>query len=258
MFSAKGEEMTTSEKIVWILKRLGEPPFEMTASELASEMLLERSGVYKILQTLTDSGILIKSEHTKRYSVGPAIYRLGVLYSERKGIWELAEPILKNISAVTEQTVSIGILEGTQPILAYRIESPHEIRLANRIGSKYPFYAGAIGKLLTAYLPADDLLKVLDQDKMIARASQTITDKEALTEEYRKIRALGYAHSDEENTPGAFGISAPLFDKYGNVRSCICIAGKKKHFSEKRIRTWTKLLLSSAEELSYRMGYREK
>lgn len=44
---------------------------------------------------------MVQKQSTKKYSVGPALYRLGSVYSERKGIWDIASPVLKAISKIT-------------------------------------------------------------------------------------------------------------------------------------------------------------
>ena len=41
--------MNSIEKAVWLLKRLGEPPFELGMTELAEEIGYDTSRIHKIL-----------------------------------------------------------------------------------------------------------------------------------------------------------------------------------------------------------------
>lgn len=247
--------MNSTEKVVWLLKRLGEPPFELGVSELAEEMGYDRSGIYKILRNLVDGGLIVQSNSTKKYSVGPALYRLGFVYSERKGIWEIASPVLKAISKITEETVSIGIREGDEAIMAHKLESPHVIRLEDKVGRKYPLNAGAIGKLLAAYHDEERVKKILETSILEKKTETTIVDVEELLMEYEIIRKNGYATSNAENRAGSYGISAPIYSKDGVVRACLCIAGQKYRFTDRKIKSWINLVVDGANEISHRLGY---
>lgn len=247
--------MKSLEKTIWILKRLGEQPYEMTASEIAHEMGHGRSGIFKILQSLNSQGLVIQDPNTKKYSVGPALYRLGVVYSDRKGIWETAKPVLEALSNITQGTVSMGIHEGKDAILAYSIASAHQIRLHNRVGSKYKIHAGAIGKIMAAYQDEDYIKAVLDSEPLEKFAKNTITDPQTLLHEFSVIRKQGYAVSDEEHINGSFGVAAPIFDSHGLVIACVCIAGTKERYTKEKVELWIQLAVNAANEISDRLGY---
>ena len=59
--------MTRVEKVLWILKRLGEAPYELGVTELAREMGHGKSGIYKILLTLVEEGFVVKNDNNKEY-----------------------------------------------------------------------------------------------------------------------------------------------------------------------------------------------
>ena len=85
--------MNSTEKIIWLLKRLGEPPYTISLTELSKEIGFSKSGIYKILLTLVSEGLVIQDMNTKKYSLGPALFRLGNIYSEQKGIKDISFPI---------------------------------------------------------------------------------------------------------------------------------------------------------------------
>jgi len=62
--------------------------------------------------------------------------------------------------------------------------------------------------------------------------------------------------SDEENSPGAYGLAAPIRDRNGEVWACLCIAGPKRQFHEEKRSNWLRLVINGAEEISYRLGFR--
>lgn len=242
--------MNSTEKVLWLLKRLGNPPYAMSLTTLAEELACGRSGVYKLLSSLVKDGFLVQDQENKKYSLGPALYRLGMLYSDLRGISRIAQPILRRLADETGETVSLAVREGDDAILLTKIESPHAIRLLGKTGQKYPFNAGAIGKLLAAYHDPERMEELLRKTELVKVTPTTITDHHQLWEEYRNIRLQGYAHSNEENTLGAFGISAPIYERPGIVSTCLCIAGPKERFTPERIQKWTLAVTLGAQEIS--------
>lgn len=247
--------MKSLDKVIWILKRLGEHPFEMSASEIAHEMDHGRSGVFKILQSLNSQGLVNQDAITKKYSVGPALYRLGAVYSDRNGIWETAKPVLEALANITQGTVSMGIHEGREAILAYSIASEHQIRLHNRVGSKYTIHAGAIGKVMAAFQDEVYIQEILQTTQLERFAKNTITDPALLLEEFARIRQVGYTVSDEEHINGSFGVAAPIFDAHKNTIACVCIAGTKEHYTPEKLELWIQLVVNAANEISDRLIY---
>ena len=79
------------------------------------------------------------------------MYRLGNVYNNRVGFWEIAKPIIMQVAEVTHETVSIGIREGDNAFLAYKIDSPLPVRYFEDIGTQFPMNASAVGKVLAAY-----------------------------------------------------------------------------------------------------------
>ncbi len=116
-----GVALNSIEKVLWLIKRLGEPPYEMGLTELSREMGYGKSGVYKILSVLMAEKFVSQNPDNKRYYLGHILYRLGNVYIEQKRIWEVVEPIMREIVKITGETVSIGIREGDDTILAHFI-----------------------------------------------------------------------------------------------------------------------------------------
>jgi IclR family KDG regulon transcriptional repressor len=242
--------MNSTEKVLWLLKRLGEPPYSLTLTALADELGCGRSGVYKLLQALTKDGFVTQNPETKKYGLGPAVYRLGAIYRDLRGISEVAQPVMRKLADLTGETVSIGIRDDDSAILFAKIESPHAVRLLGKLGQRYPLNAGAIGKLLAAFHDPARIEELFDHMPLIKKTANTITDRVQLLNEYEKIRRQGYAHSDEENAPGAFGISAPIYERDGKVSACICIAGPKERFTTERVCEWTRAVIAAADQIS--------
>lgn len=247
--------INSTEKVMKILNFLSENTKEIGITDIAKELEMSKSGVHKIITTLQEGGFIVQNLSTRKYGLGPALLRLGSVYTEQKKIYDIAYPIMKEISNITNETVALSLKEGNSGVVAYRLESDKVIKLHQKMGTKYPINAGATGKLLGAYQKKEVIEKILKKEGLKEYTHNTIMDSEKLFQEYEKIREKGYAISDSEKDVGNFAISAPIYDNEGEVWSCLTLVGLKKDFPEEKINDWIQLLVNGALEISYRLGY---
>lgn len=243
-------------KAVSILKRLGNPPYEMGVTDIAKEMGLVKSGVHTILRELLKGNLLVQNPSTKKYSLGPVLYRLGHVYSTSKGLSEISQSTMESISKLTGMGVFIGIREGLVPILAYKHNGSDDFLYEEQIGESFPFNASAMGKLLTAYLKPEEIEYILKNETFEKITPKSITDPEELKKDYELIRSQGFCVSASENRVGAFGIAFPITDRLGNVNACLCMVGPSEKFVPEVREKWMSLLKTGADEISYRYRFR--
>jgi IclR family KDG regulon transcriptional repressor len=240
--------------MIWILKRMGETPYYLRIQELVEESGISKSGIHKILQNLKKGGFVVQDMETKKYSLGPEIYRLGNVYIEKKEIYHIAYPIMKNLSELTNQTISIGTFEGGEAILAYKIESSVKNRLVGRLGTVYPINAGGIGKILHAYNSLDNLLQGEKNLFLPKLTEYTIANHNDLLNEFLNIRRDGVVISNEEHHKGLIGVASPIFDHRGKALYCICLAGSVENFRDKEIDEYKIMVKKAAKDISDILG----
>lgn len=252
------EQLNSTEKVIWLLKRLGEPPYEIGLTELSNEIGHAKSGIYKTLNTLINHGFVYQDLNTKKYCLGPTLHRLGTLYNEPKGILSYAEPIVTNIANATMESIYIGMRQGDRVIVVYGKESPHSLRLFTKLGQLCPINAGSIGKLMAAFDSPERIQLMLTQTPLIQKTLNTIIDPEKLLMEYETIRSQGYSISNQEHCIGAFGIAAPIRNHSNQVIACLNMSGPKDRFTSDKVVEWTHLIIQGANEITSRISYKEK
>lgn len=88
-----------------------------------------------------------------------------------------------------------------------------------------PFHCAASAKVIMAYQDEKFLDDVVSESKFYRYTNNTITTREELLSEYKKIKYRGYSICNNEMEEVVVGISAPIFDWDNKVRSSICILG---------------------------------
>lgn len=245
--------MNNTEKVLWVLRRLGEPPFEMGLTELSRNIGYVKSGIYKIMTKLTEKGFVVQNPGDTKYHLGPAMYILGEIYNYRYGLWEIAKPVMEFLVNLTEETASIAIKEGDSYTLAYRIDSPHDLRLHGKIGKKYLLNTAAMGKVLAAYDDPEYIKKYVYNNKLERKTPKTIVDPEKLLKEFEMIKEKGYAISDEEGSLDALGVAAPIYDKNVIVCASLGIGGLKSRIGKKGLKNIIKLVVDGANQISKKL-----
>ena len=249
--------MNSTEKTAALLCHLGEPPYVHGVTELGEKIGCSKSGTYKLLAALTQSGLAARTGDRK-YTLGPMVFLLGETYKRKIGISRVVQPFITRLRDQTDENVSFTMLVNGVPTLVFREESLQMVRVAGRVGQERPFHAGATGKVLGAYQPEDVVRKRLMEEPLARYTENTITSPERLLEEYRKIREQGYAVSSEELSEGLYGVGAPVFDQAGNVFAAISIGAPKMRVDAAKAERFIFLIKETARELTEVMrGSRE-
>ena len=236
--------MSSLEKSLLILKRLGDPPYELSLSDIADYIGMGKSGAFKLLNIMKNHNFVVLSKTSRKYHLGPIMLRLGNVYGKFNGIREIAKPILTHITESLRETTYISIWEGERAFPAYKKPFPGGIYDYNDfIGKSIPLNAGGSAMLLCAY-----------QDSLHIR--EIIDSIDLLMAEYRKIREQGYVIEDETFSLGVVSIAVPVFDKNNLVGACLALAAPKDHATEEKISEWLQALRNGAEELSYKLQFR--
>lgn len=249
--------MSSVTKSLQILKLMGEPPYEMGVTEISEKIGMVKSGVHKLLGDMIEAGFVMKDEKTKLYRLGSAVYRLGVVYSEAKGIADAAAEIMRAIVVATGVSSLVGLLEGDQAFLAYKVDAPGSFLYSGRVGRKFPLYAGALGKIFGAYMERERVLSILNRTGLERKTSLTVCDVDTLFRQYDEIRQNGYAVTLGENIEGAFGLSVPIVDaRTGSVTADLCLAGPVEMYKPEKLSSWVTILKKGASEIEYVMASR--
>ncbi|MGN0837582.1 MAG: IclR family transcriptional regulator [Pyramidobacter sp.] len=249
--------MSSLHKALLILKYMGEAPYEFGVTEIADKIGMVKSGVYKLLADMSSMGFVVKDQKSRLYRLGPAVFRLGAVYSDFKGIEEVAENVMRAIVSVTHTSSLVGLLEGDVPFLAYKVDAPGSFLYHGRVGRSFPLYAGALGKIFGAYMERNHVLEILERTGMKKQTPLTVQDKETLLKQYDEIRKNGYALSLGENIEGAFGLSVPITDaRSGSITADLCLAGPLELYKPECLNDWLRLLREGANEIAYKMARR--
>jgi DNA-binding IclR family transcriptional regulator len=117
---------------------------------------------------------------------------------------------MKRLWDISEETVTLDIQVGTQRIHLQDIPSKHDLKVSREGMLKTPLYAGATGKVLLSQLGDNEVGVILKNMDLVPLTQNTITKKEILLEQLKKIRKQAHAVSFGERIDGAIGIAVSI------------------------------------------------
>jgi len=240
---------------IQLLKAFSEEQVDIGISELSRRLGVAKSTVHRLAATLAAEGLLEQDRETEKYRLGIALFRLGALVRRRMDISSQGRPYLYALREKTNETVHLAILDGTEIMYVYNLESTQAIRMRSDLGVRKPAYCTAEGQAILAFQPQAVVDAVIAQG-LSPRTPQTVTDPAELIKALAVVRQRGCAIEDEESEIGMRGISAPIRNDAGEVVASVGIAGPVTRLSKKAIAAFIPHVIETADLVSSRLGYR--
>lgn len=204
---------------------------EVTVTGLSTDLHINKTVIYRILQTLMYRGYLVKNERYQTYSPGFKLIELGSRTQEKIELHSIVRPYLEELSQKTGETVNLGVLTDNQVAYLDKIESNNFLRTDLRIGTRVPIYCSALGKAILSHLNDYSILENIEFEQ---HTSNTIKNKQELISELKKIREQGYCLDDEEYIPGVRCIAVPILAGDKRVEGALSVAGPTFRLSDER------------------------
>ncbi|HEY1543159.1 MAG TPA: IclR family transcriptional regulator [Xanthobacteraceae bacterium] len=238
-----------------LLKAFSEDEVEIGISALAKRLGVAKSTAHRLAATLVSENLLEQDRATGKYRLGIALFRLGTLVRRRMNVSEVARPFLFSLRQKTNETVHLAILDGTEIMYVYFLESTQAIRMRSDLGLRKPAHCTAEGQAILAFRPPDVVQAVISRG-LHPRTAQTITDPDKLTKALDAVRQKGCAVEDEESEIGVRCIAAPVRNDAAEVVAAVGVAGPVSRLSKKALAAFIPHVIETAEAISASLGHR--
>ena len=240
-----------------ILKSFAGEQTHLRISELARRLGLDRSTTYRILLSLEKCGLVEKDEKTGEYALGLAAFELGNAYLRRMDFIQLSKPVMAELAQKVQETVHLAVLSDTEIFYVDKAESPRALGVMSKIGQRGPLHCTALGKVLLAYHPEEEQMKIIRKIKLLPYTPKTITSRQRLLEELKVVRKQGYALDHREIEEDVECIGAPIRDHRGNVIAALSISGPQKKINTTGEKQFVSSVVEATALISSKLGYRE-
>lgn len=179
--------------------------------ELAQEFGFNRSTAQRILSTLAARGFLHSDPTTRKYALGPAMWRVAARWERTGGLARVAEPILADLAHATCRTASLTVPDGFHVRCVAAVDGDSgPVRHHPLVGDLYPAHAGATSRAYFAFLEPHERNELL-HGRPFARYTDLTTDDEVeLDWLMDETLEHGWAESEGEYDSSTRAIAAPV------------------------------------------------
>jgi len=241
-------------KVLLILEALQNSSVGLGLKAICDATGINKSTAHRFLKHLEREGYLVCTD-AGSYLIGPRLAQMSACASRSATLQAVARPILVELWRSTQETVNLGVLDHGTLLYVDVMESSHEFRLVSRIGTRRSLHVAALGKVLTAFLPASEYERVLSSVVFQRVTPKTIPNMAQLRTELDKVRRQGYAVDNEEALLGCRCISAPILNSDRVAIGALSVAGPVARVSPDRVAALAREVKAAANAVSTAMGF---
>ncbi|MEO3751088.1 IclR family transcriptional regulator [Streptomyces sp. B6B3] len=253
-----GRRVPAVSRALDILELFLEGDGMLSAPEITRKLQLPRTTVHELVTTLAARSYLVPvPEQPGRYRLGVRTYQLGSRYAEQLDLAAEGQQVARSVAETCGETVHVAVLEDVDVIYIAKVDSTHAVRMVSAAGRRLPAHCTAVGKMLLASLPPEELDARLPEEdgRLRSLTPNSITSLEELRGVLTEVRERGVASEQRESNPDVSCVAAPVRDRAGRVVAALSISVPMVRWSEERQAELTELSVKGAGQLSERLGH---
>ena len=221
----------------------------LSLAQIAKEVGLARSTVHRIVAALEHEQFVTSASANGRIRLGLGLAPLAAWVNTE--LRYQLHPFLELLSKEVNETVDLAILDENRVFFVDQVAVPHRLQAASAVGATFPLHCTANGKALLAEMPVEQVEHLVPEVLQIF-TSRTITTREHLLEELKRIHSEHIAYDREEHTEGICALGTTVLDVMGNLAAItIPVPSIRFYGNEQRLAS---MLLHTRERIAQRFA----
>ncbi len=177
-------------------------------SELASELKIPKSSLYRVCAVLMERGWLLRNSDG-RFVLGIRAFGLTAQSAEYP-IVRAFRGIAADLLTRHNETVCLAVLDGDESTFIAIEETTHAVRLVTHVGSRTSAFASASGRVILADLSPAVVMARFAGRQLVTPTGRRLRDVNELLEILQHVHGTGYAENQDETAVGLHAISVPV------------------------------------------------
>jgi IclR family pca regulon transcriptional regulator len=232
-----------------VLQAFSDQRRSLTIAQISHRTAIPRASVRRCLHTLIKLGYA--GADGNNFSLKPKVLTLGYSYLSSTPLTVSAHPYLNHISRTLNESCSLAVLQDDEVLYVGRSATSRIMSVSLTTGSRLPAYCTALGRVMLAHLPADELQAYFERVPLKAMTERTVVSPARLKEILAEVRQAGYAMIEEELEIGLRSIAVPVRGASGRVLAALNVGAHAARVSSRKMtEEFLPVLLKGAQELS--------
>ncbi|OUM03868.1 IclR family transcriptional regulator [Variovorax sp. JS1663] len=239
----------------------------MALKDLAREAEMSPAKAHPYMVSFGRLGLIEQDRASGHYLLGPLALQLGLISLQQADPVHLATPLVSALAQEIGHTTAIVVWGDRGATIVRVAESPAALHMSMRHGTVFSLASTASGRLFGAYLPPEEVKRMLEKDRRREKSSgpapeshvgmppaPPVPDWKGFEAQLHAVREHGMSRSDGEIVPGVSAMSAPVFDHTGAIALAITAIGTTAVFDASWDGPVARALKRCASEVSQRLG----
>lgn len=209
-----------------------------------------KATLYRLLQTLTQEGMLAYDTDRQTYSMGIRLVRLAHAAWQQSSLAPIARRHIESLSARVGETVHLAQLDNAQVLYVDKVNARDPLPMYSQAGKVGPAYCTGVGKVMLAYLDGAVLARTIAQQSFHAFTSQTLDSEDLLRSEITAIQARGYGFDREEHEPGIICVALPILTDHGRALGALSVTSSTQRTNLQALESLVPLVQATAAAIS--------
>lgn len=248
--AGEGSAVKTVAKVLDLLEHVAAAGRPVSVSELALSTGFNVSTAHRLMQTLVRRNYVEQDSATRAYSLGSRLLELGSAYTGSLDLVGAARPRMEALRDLAGETVHLAILSERDVVEISTVSGKQAVTVSRGTGRRDPAHCTATGKVLLAELSPDELDRFFAIGPLQALTPRSITGRDALIAELRRVHKAGYAIDDEELCEDVCCVGVPIRSRSGRTIAALSLAMPKARFRSRNVAGWAKMLTEHAAQIS--------
>jgi IclR family acetate operon transcriptional repressor len=240
-----------------VLEALADAGDVIALSQLTEQVGLPLGTVHRLLSVLVERGYAAQDRETRLYGPGPRLLEVAAraAANRRFSLSRIARPVLQELTAATDETSNLLVLQGDEGVYAEQVASSRLVRMFTEVGQRVPLYCTGGGKAILSGLAPELIDAYLARSALAAFTPKTCASPQQLRAELEQARSQGFALDDEERELGVCCVAAPIFDRFGRCVAALSISGPTTRLSRERAMSLGPRVREAANACALALGH---
>jgi IclR family KDG regulon transcriptional repressor len=248
------------ERAALLMDILGGAPQGLSVGDIAARAGLAKGTAHRLLASLVHFDFVRQDGGTRHYQLGFKLVELGNRLLSQIDLRDDARPFLIALAEEVRETVHLVVRDRDDALYIDKVALHPKrsgLQMVSRIGARTALHSSAVGKILLAALPEEEIAGIIARRGLVKHTEKTIVDRTALARHLQDVRRKGFAVDDEENETGIRCVGAPIYDAEGRVAAALSISGPTARVTKARVAQSLKgQVCDAAMQISQQLGFR--
>ena len=222
------------EKAMKVLSAFDGSKRQLSLSEIATLTDLDNSAAQRFTHTLSALGYLVKDASSRKYELSVRLLDFTYRYLASSELAHRAAPVLQKLARETEEVCNLTVPDGTDIVFVQRIVSRNVLVPNVIVGTRLPAYCTAPGLAILSTWAPEEVDEVLARSELVKHTPRTVTDPRRIKARLVRIRASGYANTQDELFADDISTAAAVLDARGRAVGALNIAVSRARWDARR------------------------